>query len=182
MPSMRTLRGQSILLVASGVVLLILAGLVVALVQGIAGDDQADPRISEAPDFTLEAFDGSRLALAEHADKPILLYFWASWCTPCKTEAPLIQKLWGEYQDKGYLFIGMNIWDSETEAREFAEDYELTFPVVRDRQNAVYLDFGVENLPIAFFIRQGLEVERQHLGELKEAELRSMLDELARAS
>jgi peroxiredoxin len=182
MPSIRTLRGQPVLLVASGVVLLLLVGLVVALATGVAGDEgTVDARISQAPDFTLDAFDGSRVALSEHADKPILLYFWASWCEPCKTEAPLIQELWGEYQDKGYLFIGMNIWDSETEAREFAQDYELTFPVVRDRENAVYLDYGVERLPVAFFLRPGLEVERQYLGELKEADLRSMLDKLVKA-
>jgi thiol-disulfide isomerase/thioredoxin len=177
---MRALRGQSILLVASGVVLLLLAGLVVALVRGIGGDEQTDPTISEAPDFTLEAFDGSTLALAEHADRPILLYFWASWCEPCKTEAPLMEELWTEYRERGYLFIGMNIWDSETEAREFAQDYGLTFPVVRDRENEVYLDYGVERLPIAFFLRPGLEVDRQYIGELKESELRSMLDDLAR--
>jgi hypothetical protein len=53
--------------------------------------------------------------------------------------------------------------------------------VVRDRENAVYLDYGVERLPVAFFLRPGLGVERQYLGELKEADLRSMLDELVTA-
>jgi cytochrome c biogenesis protein CcmG, thiol:disulfide interchange protein DsbE len=178
MPSIRTLRGQSILLIASGVVLLILVGLVLALVKGVGGEGQTESTLTEAPEFTLEAFDGSTLALAEHEDQPILLYFWASWCTPCKTEAPLMEKLWAEYRDKGYLFIGMNIWDSETEARAFAEDYGLTFPTVRDRENKVYLDYGVESLPLAFFLRPGLEVDQRHLGELKEADLRSMLDDL----
>lgn len=161
--------------------MLILAGLVLALIQGVGGDRQAESTIGEAPDFTLEAFDGSTLSLADHEGQPVLLYFWASWCTPCKTEAPLMEKLWAEYRDRGYLFIGMNIWDSETEARAFAEDYGLTFPLVRDRENKVYLDYGVESLPLAFFLQPDLEVDRRHLGELKEAELRSMLDDLVEA-
>lgn len=81
MPSIRTLRGQSILLIASGVVLLILVGLVFALVKGVGDEGQVGSTLTEAPDFTLEAFDGSTLALAEHGDQPIPLYLWASWCT-----------------------------------------------------------------------------------------------------
>jgi len=178
---MRTLRGQPVLLVGILVVLLLLGGLALGFATGAGGGDAGGQALGQAPDFSIKAFDGGTFTLAEHADKPVLLYFWASWCEPCKTEAPLIQRLWAEYQAQGYMFVGMNIWDSETDARKFAEDYELTFPLVRDRENKVYLDYGVERLPIAFALRPGLEVDRRYIGELKEPELRSMLDGLVRA-
>lgn len=92
-----------------------------------------------------------------------------------------MEKLWAEYRDKGYLFIGMNIWDSETEARTFAEDYPVNISNGPRRENKVHLDYDVESLPLAFFLRPGLEVDRRHLGELKEADLRSMLDDLVAA-
>lgn len=112
----------------------------------------------------------------------MLLYFWASWCVPCRSEAPLIQRLWPEYQAKGYTFVGMNIWDTDSYARKFARDFELTFPVVRDPENKVYLDYGVETLPMAFLIRPGLQVERRYVGQLEEGDLRSMLDHLREPS
>jgi len=181
LPFARALRGQPVVLLAAAVVLVLLGGLVLALVRGVGGQDSTGTSIDQAPDFTLEAFTGKAFTLSDHADGPTLVYFWASWCEPCKTEAPLIERLWQEYEPKGYTFVGMNIWDSEKDAREFASDYGLTFPVVRDRENEVYLDYGVESLPMAFFLRPGLEVDRRYLGELKEADLRSMLDNLAEA-
>lgn len=177
-PSMRTLRGQPVLLVGAGIVFLLVGGLAFAFIND-NGDNQAgEAGVGQASNFSIEAFDGSTFTLADHSDKPVLLYFWASWCEPCKTEAPLIQRLWPEYQAKGYVFVGMNIWDSETDAREFAQDYGLTFPVIRDRENKVYLDYGVERLPMALFLRPGMDIDRRYLGELKESDLRSMLDRL----
>jgi peroxiredoxin len=181
LPSKRALRGQPVLLLAAGIVLLLLGGIVLAVAKGVAGNDTPDVAIGQAPDFTLDAFDGSSFHLADHANQPVLLYFWASWCEPCKSEAPLIQRLWQEYQAKGYTFVGMNIWDSDDDARQFASEYGLTFPVVRDRQNKVYLDYGVETLPMALFIKPGGEVDRRYIGQLKESDLRSMLDKLTQA-
>lgn len=177
-PSRRTLGGQPLLLSVAVAVLLLVVGITVAFARGVGGPDSVDSTVTDAPGFSLTAFDGSEFSLEDHANQPVLLYFWASWCEPCKTEAPLIEKLWAEYKDKGYVFVGMNIWDSETEAQDFAKRYGLTFPVVRDRENAVYLDYGVDNLPLALFLRPGLEVSRRSLGQLKESDLRSMLDAL----
>jgi cytochrome c biogenesis protein CcmG/thiol:disulfide interchange protein DsbE len=159
---------------------LLLVVLGIALARGIGNrDGSTESTVSEAPAFSLPAFDGTTFSLSEHAGQPVLVYFWASWCEPCKTEAPLIQRLWEqEYRDRGYLFVGVNIWDGSKEAQEFAKDNGLTFPVVRDQENKLYLDFGVESLPMAFFLRPGLEVDRRYLGELNEDDLRKMLDRL----
>lgn len=165
------------------IVLLVLSVITYGVFKGVGGESTpGEPAVGDAPPFSITAFDGSTFNLAEHSDRPVLLYFWASWCVPCRTEAPLIQRLWSEYEAKGYTFVGMNIWDTETDARKFAKDFGLTFPVVRDPENKVYLDYGVETLPMAFMIRPGLEVDRRYLGELKEGDLRTMLDQLREPS
>ena len=177
-PLGRTLRNQPVMLVAVAVVLIALAGITYAVATGVGEHTPGQPAVGDAPPFSIAAFDGSSFDLAAHADGPVLLYFWASWCVPCRSEAPLIQRLWPEYQAKGYTFVGMNIWDTDSDARKFARDFELTFPVVRDPENKVYLDYGVETLPMAFLIRPGLEIDRRYVGELKESDLRTMLDRL----
>lgn len=161
-----------------------LGALLVALGLGLARGRSADPAPgpSEAPTFSATTLRGERFALAEHADGPVLVYFWASWCTPCAAEAPVIERLWSEYGGRGYTFVGVNIWDGEKDARAFAERYGLTFPLVRDADGAVYLGYGVQQLPMAFFVRPGLQVEERYLGQLEEPALRRMLDRLAAGS
>lgn len=175
----RAVRGQPVVLLAAAIVILVLAGITYGVAKGVGGNEgPGQPAIGDAPPFAIKAFDGTTFDLAAHGDQPVLLYFWASWCVPCRSEAPMIQRLWAEYEAKGYVFVGMNIWDTESDARRFAQDFELTFPTVRDPENKVYLDYGVETLPMAFLIRPGLEIDRRYVGELKESDLRTMLDRL----
>lgn len=170
--------GRRVVILAAAVPI---GALLVALGLGLARGRSADPTpgVSEAPAFTSTTLRGERFALGEHSDGPVLVYFWASWCAPCAAEAPLIQQLWGEYGGRGYTFVGVNIWDGEKDARAFADRYGLTFPLVRDADGAIYLGYGVQQLPMAFFVRPGLRVDEQHLGQLEEAGLRRMLDQLA---
>ena len=151
--------------------------LMVAMFRGV-GDSPlgaTDASFEIAADFTLPSFDGGSFTLSEYADGPVFVYFWASWCTPCVREAPLIERLWPEYEAAGYAFVGVNVQDSERDARAFIERFSVTFPTVFDRGEGVYLDYGVFGLPEAFFLRPGLVVNQKFLGELVEGELRDML-------
>ena len=160
---------------ASVAVLLVVLAL--AMGQGVGGESlgATDAGFDTAPEFTLPTFDGDRFTLAEHADGPVFVYFWASWCGPCEEEAPVIEALWPEYRDRGYTFVGINLWDVEGDADAFVERHGLSFPLVRDRES-VYLDYGVQGLPEAFFLKPGLEVTRKYNGALSEGDLRSLLD------
>ena len=108
----------------------------------------------------------------------MFVYFWASWCAPCESEAPLIERLWAEYEPQGYVFIGINILDSERGAREFVERHGLTFPILIDSDGDVYFDFGVNGVPEAYFLQPGLEVTRKYIGELREQDFRDMLEDI----
>jgi cytochrome c biogenesis protein CcmG/thiol:disulfide interchange protein DsbE len=140
-----------------------------------------DPGFTTASAFELpllsagSAGEAGTFALGEYRERPVFVYFWASWCTPCKREAPLIQRLWPEFEARGYTFVGVNIQDHEQDARRFIEEHGLSFPQVRDREGAVYLEYGVYGLPESFFLKPGLLVHEKYLGEFSEAVLRERL-------
>ena len=178
---MRSGQLNRVLVAAVGVgVAGLIAVMAIAMLRDIGNDDvgRATTELTSGVDFDLPAFDGSRFVLAEHANEPVFVYFWASWCAPCEQEAPLIQALWPEYEALGYTFVGVNIWDSEESAREFVTRHGITFPIVID-DGTTYLDYGVYGLPEAFFLRPGLLVEQKYLGALTEEPFRERLAAIA---
>lgn len=167
----------------------ILGGLVVltiAMLRDIGQDPlgETEPSIERAVRFTLPRLngDGAPFSIEEHAGGPVFIYFWASWCAPCRREATLIEALWPEFEAKGYTFVGVNILDSEDSARAFIAEYELSFPMLRDANGQVYLDFGVSGVPEGYFLSPGLEVESRFVGELREDDFRELLGRIGDAS
>lgn len=178
------LRGR-LLVIATGAALLALLGVLALAMTRDVGQErtgEVDPGIERVGAFALPALDGGRVAIADYAGGPVFVYFWASWCAPCAREAELIEQLWPEYERRGYTFVGINILDSEREARRFAERHGLTFPTLIDSDGDVYFDFGVNGVPEAYFLRPGLEVARKYVGELREQDLRDMLEAIRPAS
>ena len=126
---------------------------------------QADPRTAEgkaAPEFELPLLDGSgTLSSDELKGSPVVINFFASWCFPCREEAPDLERLSREYADEGVRFIGVNVQgglpptllDSEQGAREFVDEFDITYPVVADKEGVLakqLMDFY--GLPQTFFI------------------------------
>ena len=170
-----------ITLALGGGLLLLLSALAVAMSHGVGGPVQGrtDATLTSAPAFTLTQLDGGTFDFARENQQPVFVYFWASWCVPCQTEAPVIEGLWREYRDRGYVFLGVNMWDQPEDARQFVSEYRLTFPIVADEARAVYVDYGVQGLPTAFFVAPGGAVRSQFSGLLDERTLRGLLDEIA---
>jgi len=92
-----------------------------------------------APDFTLDRLDGDQLTLSELRGHPIVLNLWASWCLPCRSEMPSIEKAYQRYKDTGLIVVGLNMTsqDSESDAKAFVRELGLTFPIVLDRDGSV---------------------------------------------
>lgn len=133
---------------------------------------------AQAPDFTLADFDGEQFTLSDYADRPVLIYFWASWCDVCEKVSPQLQRLWPEYQARGYVFVGINILDREADALAKIEEHGMTFRNVYDVDGAVYLDYGVYGVPEMFFLGPDRLVQEKYLGELSDDALRNKLDGL----
>jgi cytochrome c biogenesis protein CcmG/thiol:disulfide interchange protein DsbE len=112
-----------------------------------------------APDFTLDLVGGGQVTLSELRGKVILINLWTSWCPPCRSEMPAIQRVYESNRERGLevLAINMTYQDSETAAVEFAREHGLTFPILLDRTGTVGYQYQLRSLPTTFFVdRQGV--------------------------
>ena len=136
---------------------------VLTLIGVLAYGFRTDPRAipsplvgTQAPDFVLPLFDGGAARLSDYRGKAVVLNFWASWCIPCREEAPLLEAAWRALKDRDVMFLGVNIQDSEEAASRFLREFSQTFPNGRDAAGKIAIDYGVYGIPETFFIdRQG---------------------------
>lgn len=120
---------------------------------GLARTGQQAESGSAAPSFELPLLDGSgTLSDEDLRGKAVVVNFWASWCIPCREEAPLLERTWRAYRDRGVVFLGVNIKDAESDARRFVDEFDMTYPNVRDLDQSLTRQFGVKGLPETFFI------------------------------
>lgn len=120
---------------------------------GLARTGQHAESGSAAPTFELPLLDGTgSLSDEDLRDKAVVVNFWASWCIPCREEAPLLEKTWRAYRDQGVVFLGINIKDAESDARRFMDEFGISYPNVRDLDQRLTRAFGVKGLPETFFI------------------------------
>lgn len=150
--------------VAIGLVGLLFVLLVWALVEGEGGDLAAAAARGDrpkAPDFTLERLDREgELALSSLRGRAVVLNVWASWCIPCKEEAPYLEQVWKRDRTRGLVVVGLDAKDFRADARAFMKRYGLTFPVVYDGPGDTLGPYGVTGFPETFVIdREGKVVE-----------------------
>ena len=131
-----------------------------------------------APAFEAELLDGSgTLALEDLQGKPVVVNFWASWCIPCKDEAPMLKEAHQRYGDR-IAFVGVDIRDARVDAIEFADRYGLDYQHVRDEDLAIYDRFGLTGQPETFFIDENGVIIEHVPGPLFRETLFQLLDSM----
>ena len=159
------------------------AALVALLTINVAGPRTAvdTPIVGRpAPAFDLETLDGGRLSLADLRGSPVVVNFWASWCIPCREEAPLLTAAAEEYEPQGLQVIGIVYQDSAESAREFVTRYGQTYPGLLDPDGRTAIDYGVFGIPETFFIDRGGIVRARQVGAVTEDDLRSQIEAILR--
>jgi cytochrome c biogenesis protein CcmG/thiol:disulfide interchange protein DsbE len=166
-------------IVIAGIALVVVAGL---LALGL----QRAPAQRVAPSFALPRLDGrGSISSSQFQGKPLVVNFFASWCTPCREEAPLLERTWQRYKGRGIHFLGVDVTDTQSSARDFLRKYGITYPVVTDYPLAYAQKMKVPGLPITYFIDRagrflstaaGKKLGIQHsgttvLGAISQAEL-----------
>ncbi len=131
-----------------------------------------------APDFSISLLGGGEYRLAERGERPVVINFWASWCPPCRDEAPGLERTWRRYRDEGVDFVGVDIQDAEEDAAAYVEEFGLSFPNGRDATGEITVDYGVIGLPVTFFVAGDGTVVGRSVGALSEERLETWVREL----
>jgi cytochrome c biogenesis protein CcmG/thiol:disulfide interchange protein DsbE len=130
-----------------------------------------------APDFTAPVLGRSSTAsLADFEGRPLLLNFWASWCVPCRDEAPDLAATSRRYENSEMVMIGINTQDLMPDATAFIDRHDIGYLNLRDSEGKVTTLYGVRAFPETFFIsREGIILE--HIfGPMSSPELRSKIE------
>jgi cytochrome c biogenesis protein CcmG/thiol:disulfide interchange protein DsbE len=160
-----------------GVTVCVVAGLLGLLIWKVAHQDKGvklgGGKTPPAPAFALSRLDApGKLALGSLRGKVVVLNFWASWCAPCKSEAPRLEAAWRRYRRKGVVVVGVDAQDFSGDARRFVRKYKLTYPNVHDGPGNVLPKYGVTGFPETYFVdRRGRLVGDRVEGEITAAKL-----------
>jgi cytochrome c biogenesis protein CcmG, thiol:disulfide interchange protein DsbE len=146
-------------------VIAVVLALVALLAYGLASrgeDTSIDTKLAkgerpQAPSATLPVLFGSGTSsLDAYRGKVVLLNYWASWCVPCRQEAPLLQRWQPAMQAKGGTVLGIDVNDISDNGKAFARKFKLTYPLLRDGNAHSQSAYGVLAYPESFLIdRQG---------------------------
>jgi peroxiredoxin len=128
------------------------------------------------PIVQVESLDGEPVSLGEPTGKPFLVNFWYSTCEPCKREMPALVAAREKY---GIDIVGVNPRDTAELARDFAEEYGITYPLLRDPNGASLVALGVGTFPMTYLVSGAGTILEQHAGEITEAQLDRMLAPIA---
>ena len=121
-----------------------------------------------APDFTGSTLDRQQVRLADYTGKPLVINFFASWCDPCKEEAPVVRAMQDQAAAQGYVLLGVAIQDERAEALQFMAADGLTFPAILD-DGKVARAYGIVGPPTTFFIDADGIIRHVYMGPLTPA-------------
>jgi cytochrome c biogenesis protein CcmG/thiol:disulfide interchange protein DsbE len=128
-----------------------------------------------AVDFTLKRLNGDgSLKLSSLRGKVVVINFWASWCDPCKSEAPRFQAAYERYGDR-VAFVGVDTTDFSGDGRAFLSRYGVSYPNVRDANGRVLHGYGGLPIPRTFVIARSGRVHGYIFGEARAEELDSAI-------
>jgi cytochrome c biogenesis protein CcmG, thiol:disulfide interchange protein DsbE len=136
------------------------------------------PLMSLAPEFTLTTFDGQSYHSADLRGKVVVINFWASWCQPCKEEAPELENTWRHYKDQNVLFLGIGYVDTETEALGYLKQFDITYPNGPDLGTRISQAYRIRGVPETYFIDTAGRLVFSKIGPTTQAEMMSVIEPL----
>jgi thiol-disulfide isomerase/thioredoxin len=134
-----------------------------------------------APEFSGTLLDGSDFSSTALAGDVAVLNFWGSWCAPCRVETPEFQQVYTEVAGSGVQFLGLNVKDQEQFAEAFQTSKGITYPSLYDPKGQVALafrDYPADAIPSTIVLDRQSRVAAVYTGEVRQDDLRTVLDQL----
>lgn len=132
----------------------------------------------QASDFTITTLEGRNIELSKLRGRVVMIDFWASWCPPCRLEARGLAEVYRDYEGAPVEFIGINVWDEESDALAYIERYGVTYPNGQDLNGRISVEYGLAGLPEKFFIDQEGNLVKKFIGPMSGKALSDVVDEL----
>ena len=147
-------------------------------------DSLAKGQREAAADFDLPRLEGGgRQTLADYRGKVVVLNVWGSWCDPCRTESPLLER-WHKRiakDGKGTL-LGVDVLDNTPDAKAFIREYGLTYPQLKDPEDELRPEYGVAGVPETIVIDPRGRVAAVKRGPVDDAFMRQNVAPLLKGS
>jgi peroxiredoxin len=130
-----------------------------------AGASASLPPVGKAaPDFAAKSDSGRNVRLSELRGQVVLINFWASWCSPCRQELPLLNKIYTQYRSAGFTLLAVNVDDNRRDADAMLKRLNLRFPTLFDGTKSVAKLYGVDTMPATLVIDRDGRVRYVHRG------------------
>jgi cytochrome c biogenesis protein CcmG/thiol:disulfide interchange protein DsbE len=138
-------------------------------------------RMPLAPSFAIASLRGGHsIELATYGGRVIVINFWASWCGPCRAETPALNLAWKHWRSDLVTFVGVDVRDSEGDARAFAQSARILYPIGHDGSGRTARAYGVEALPATFIVSPRGRVVARFLGPVSQETLAAAIERTLR--
>ncbi len=163
-----------------GLLVVTVSGLFGLIVLPYVGRQKSAMEGLAAPDFALEVIhggdQGNRMRLSDQIGKPVVIDFWASWCKPCREQAPIIDAFAKAHVDD-VVVMGVNTDDRREDAIAYAKSAALSYPAVFDEGSKVATAYGVRALPTLVVVDTKGRIFKMHTRVIERGELEKLAAE-----
>ncbi len=120
---------------------------------------------AKAPEFTLRDVNDKPVSLSSLNGSALLITFWATWCPPCRSEMPSLNRLYKEYAARGLVVVAVATDRSVSSVKDFLSKHPVDFPVLIDSDSKVSRQFKVFSLPTTFLLDRNRAILQRFMGE-----------------
>ncbi len=130
----------------------------------------------------MESTSGDEVNLQKLNGKIVLIDFWSSWCAPCIAEAETLASTYDRWSKYDVEFVGIAIWDTVPEVKNFIKKYNIKYPIVVDDYGQIAVDFGVAAIPEKILIDKNGKIVKKILGPSSSKDLNNLIAEISENS